>query len=178
MAEELNLDPNPLVTDLEKRLGAPDSGAMRVQIGEAGSLATAAGVPEVVSFTGYLGGKVPHGKDGDGKDVQWCLLYLDADLRTWLIIEAKGIVRRKTVEEKTTDADPCDVVWVLADAAVGRGSGSLSLEGQFLTGEFTRAADVDEGPMGAGTFAAATGMFCAGRSVNCCTPKSPRPRPR
>ena len=74
---------------------------------------------------------------------------------TWYLIEGAGIIHLDTVPE---DGDPTrarDVLWVGRDTAVGRGSGPQSDEARFLTGDFTRAGDLDPwedaGPTGTGS---------------------------
>ena len=124
--------------------------------------------PERRSFVGYYGGEFQF------HDVWWCVLYLDWDLRTWLIIERDGVVARESMIHEPGLQQGRDVLWVKADAAVGRGRRSLSREGEFLTGAFTRAGDFDVGQEG-GTLAAATGVFCDARSVGCCMGRTNRP---
>jgi hypothetical protein len=118
-------------------------------------------VPELVTFAGFVGATLKQ------QEKFWCVLYLDTRLQTWLLVQKDGIVFRDPVKK---DDAPCgiqDVLWVKADTPVGRGSGSLSVEGQFLSGDFTRAADFDAAPSG-GTLGAATGVFCEARSPGCC----------
>jgi hypothetical protein len=119
--------------------------------------------PDRRSFVGYLGETFTHG----GND--WSVLYLDWDLETWLVIETIGIVGRERITSAAGSGAPAlrDVVLVLADTAVGHGRRSLSLEGAFLCGNFTRAGDFEPSPSG-GTLDASTGVFCEGRSPGCC----------
>jgi hypothetical protein len=128
-----------------------------------------AGPGDKVSFIGYVGDTIEHG------GTSWTVLYLDWDLSTWLLIETAGIFARKYIPNYTGMGAPVnsDVLWVLAEAAVGRGRKALSVEGMFLTGEFTRAGDFDAAA-GGGTMAASTGVFCEGRSPGCCKPKTPK----
>jgi len=125
-------------------------------------------VPEVVSFEGYLGATITRrlGTDPD-ENSDWCVFYLDWDLRRWLLIEKSGIVRhRRLQDEATPKEDPHDVIWVLVTATVGSGRGSQSVEGLFLTGSFTSAGDFEAEAGGDGA-SPATGKFC-GRSPWCC----------
>jgi hypothetical protein len=102
------------------------------------------------------------------------VLYLDWDGETRLLIEKDGIVDRQRLPKGAGMGTPVerDVIYVKHDAAVGIVGSSLSLEGLFLTGDFTRAGDFDS-DMGGGTLSAATGGFCA--SALCCKGKSNRP---
>jgi hypothetical protein len=135
-------------------------------------LARASGLPELVTFAGYVGATLPKG-DADTDHDCWTVLYLDSHLQTWLLVHTKGIVYRDAAHDKQAPLKQRDILWVRADTAVGRGDGSLTVQSQFLTGAFTQAGDFDSGPSG-GTLAAATGVFCEARSVNCCRPQTPR----
>jgi hypothetical protein len=142
------------------------SGPLKGTTGPAESqVAAAANLPELFTFPGFLGAVVA--QPGVGK--QWQLMYLDLGLKNWLLVEEIGIVTTEEVLEDKAPDRKMDVLWVTADTAVGRGSGSQSLEAQFLTGEFTRAADFRSSPRG-GTLAAATGVFCDAESIGCCRP--------
>jgi hypothetical protein len=125
------------------------------------ALAGATGVPELVTFAGYVGGRFLE------QDKEWCVFYLDSRLSSWLLVDTNGIVFR---DKRMHDTAPCgqrDVIWVKADAPVGLGNASEAAQAQFLTGQFTSAGDIDA-PAGGGTLDAATGVFCEARSVGCC----------
>ena len=126
--------------------------------------------PELYTFLGFLD-EQPITRPAT--DSQWRLLYLDTQLMNWLLVEDGGIIRYDIVTDDGVPGGERDIVWVTADTAVGIGRGSQSLEAQFLTGEFTRAADFLASPAG-GTVAAATGVFCEAQSVGCCRPSSRR----
>lgn len=164
------LKPNRLVAD-KKGPTTPDpieevtGAALRAQ-----EIAADIGAQgDKISFVGYVGDTITH------RDTKWTVLYLDWDLSSWLLIETAGIVARKYIPGSTGMGAPVnsDVLWVLADAAVGLSRKSLSLEGMFLTGDFTRAGDFDAGA-GGGTMAGSTGVFCEGRSPGCCKPRTPK----
>jgi hypothetical protein len=187
-----NLTPHPLIGGIGAGLGLSEQGKTLIESGVGKVLTEEAVTPrgqlpttltatdkenivgvaaasniELVTFTGYVGPVLKR----DGK--QWCLLYLDTCLQSWLLVEVAGIAFRDPIK---VDQAPCgiqDVLWVKADTLVKSGSGSLSVEAQFLTGRFTQAGDFDPGPSG-GTLAAATGVFCEARSVGCCRPRTPR----
>jgi hypothetical protein len=127
-------------------------------------------VPELVTFTGFLGETVRQpGTRHPPK--RWRLLYLDLRLQSWLLIEETGIVHNARVRDDTVPGlvRERDVVWVRIDASVASGGGPQSVEARFLTGEFTRAGDFEASPAG-GTYAAVTGDFC--RSPMCCYGRS------
>jgi hypothetical protein len=169
--QQLNLNANPIVDVLAAGLAAagPDGFGREVSnVGGAQALAKSADVPKLVSFVGYLGATITHPASAAADDTnQWCILYLDWDLHSWLLIETAAIARRLVVDDQNTTEDPHDVIWVRADGAVARGNGSLSTEAQFLSGDFTRAGDFEAGPTG-GTLSASTGVFCEARSPGCC----------
>jgi hypothetical protein len=133
-------------------------------------LAGSAYIPQLVTFVGFLGATL---RRDPTADKFWVVLYVDPQLSSWLLVPTEGVVWRDRVTDEHTPWKDRDVIWVTADSSVGVGSGSQSVQAQFLTGEFTRAADFDASP-GGGTIAAATGVFCEGRSPGCCKPKTPK----
>ena len=154
-------DVHPVVRELSKGLGQATAAAF----------ADESNLAERIMFAGFRGPIVKHPNGSS-----WRLLYLDLELRDWLLIETGGIVRRGTVKDETVpfEEQSRDVFWVKADAAVGRGDASQAVQAQFLTGKFTRAGDF-EAPLSGGTLAAATGVFCEARTPSCCLFKSKRP---
>ena len=166
---DVDLDPNPFVQALAEQLqaaGPPTFVRKADEVGAARALAESSDVPELVTLVGYLGATIPRPGAAE-PDPSWCVLYLDPELRNWLLVEKAGIVRRLQLKDENTTDDPRDVLWVKAEAAIGRGSGQLSSEAQFLSGEFTQARDIEAAPSG-GTLDASTGVFCEGRSPGCC----------
>jgi hypothetical protein len=142
---------------------APTVPAKTLPAGSAEALAYASNLPDAILFTGFLGGLV---EEPGGRN--WQLLYLDFELDNWLLVEDAAILAHSdVVDDGVPFTQRRDVIWVKADAAVGRGRASHSVEAQFLTGDFTRAADFEAPPAG-GTLAAATGIFCQARTVGCC----------
>ena len=131
-------------------------------------LAATADVPALVTFAGYLGATIPRA----GK--RWCVLYLDTRLLTWLLLLEDGIVFREEHKDEDAACGKRDVLWVKADTPVASGNGSLTAEAQFLTGAFARAGDYDNMQPGAGTAAAATGVFCEARTIGCCKGRTER----
>lgn len=127
--------------------------------------------PQLFTFTGFLEPTLIPQPGNESK--RWQLMYLDLQMTNWLLVENDGIVDRNTVQDRAVPGGTRDVIWAAADAAVGIGRGSQSVEARFLTGEFTRAADFLASPSG-GTLAAATGVFCEAQSVGCCRPSSRR----
>ena len=148
----LNLAPNPLVNDLAEQLrtSGPQSFVPQAdELGATAALAASPDVPEFVTFDGYLGATITHPSGAPPDDFnQWCVLYRDLALRSWLLVEKAGVVRRLALDDKNVTEDPRDVIWVKAETAVGRGSGSMSNEAKFLTGVFTRAGTLEAGPSG------------------------------
>jgi hypothetical protein len=132
-------------------------------------LAGSANFPDLYMFAGFVGG-APIQQPGVPTKL-WQLVYLDLQLRNWLLLENDAIVYTEVITDSKVPGGERDVYWVSGDAAVGIGKGSQSLEAQFLTGEFTRAADFRASPAG-GTLAAATGVFCEAESIGCCRPSS------
>lgn len=163
---------HPLVQRLVDKLEPPGVtvGASEFEQSTAEALAASSDPAQLVMFAGFLGGVVPH----DDKD--WQVLYIDLELAEWLVFIADEIVIKDTVKDETVPFDEeRDVLWVRANATVGRGNALQSLEAQFLTGDFTRAGDFDA-PLTGGTLAAATGVFCEARTPSCCLIRSNRPR--
>jgi hypothetical protein len=169
-----------LIAEAERRGIEVDPGATKAKIREVieakipeqtvvpARLDVARAAPDWRSFVGYYGGVFEHGNR------KWCRLYLDMDLQSSLIIESDGVLERENIQNEVGVAPGRVVLWVRPDAAVGHGKRSLSREGEFLTGAFTRAGDIDLGTAG-GTPDAATGLFCDARSVGCCMGRTNRP---
>jgi hypothetical protein len=131
----------------------------------AASLATDPNVPELAAFGGYLGGttEAPPGKE------PWQILYLDAKLLTWLLVQQDEILFHQRLKDDKAAFYERDVIWVKADALVGRSSGPLSL---WLSGDFTRAVDFTPPLGGGGPPPPATGIFCEATTPNCCPPRT------
>ncbi len=138
--------------------------------GTPGALAHASNVPQIVVFAGFLGASPQH---PDGK--YWQVLYVNMALTDWVVIEYDGLLGAAKVKDEsvplTLEDGQRDLLWVKADAAVGQGNASQSVEAQFLSGGFVRAGDF-ETPLVGGTLAAATGVFCEARTPSCCLFKS------
>jgi len=132
----------------------------------AGRLATASTLPELHVFDGYLGGEVKEG---------CVLLYRDPALSECLLVQARSIVQREPLEDRTSGLT-YDRIWVNADAPVKHGSGSSSVDARWLQGDFTRAGET-EAALGGGTFSALTGAFLGDYSAVCCTRRSIPGRP-
>lgn len=153
-----DLTPNKLVTDLAP--SAPAAAAARA--GVAGAVA-AGRSPELVVFLGILGTAINNPASGNS----FVKLHLSWDLNSWLLVEASGIVKREQINDPMMAPIAKDAIWVGEDAAVGRATGLQTDEAQFLTGQFTRAADF-EAPPGGGTQDSSTGRFCNARTPLCC----------
>lgn len=174
--------PHPLVTALAKKLGTPGSAleaaAKEFETAEAAdldkakrklanALARQPDLPELMSFAGFVGG-VLDDKEGVTKTA-WQLLYLDAKLRTWLLIKQDDILLRRRVGEDKSPFGKRDIVWLKADASLSEGSGPIQpddLQARFLRGGFTRAADV-AASLTDGAPSASTGVFCS-PTPSCC----------
>jgi hypothetical protein len=107
-----------------------------------------------VTFDGFVSGNVqsPSGTN-------WVLVYREWRMITWLLVEGSGVIHLDTLLDDDAPGGDRDVLWVDRNAAVGRGSGPQSDEARFLTGQFTRAGDLDPRETG-GPSSPATGLFC------------------
>ena len=125
------------------------------------------GVDDVYTFHGFL---APDPVEQPGvSDKFWQPLFLDFDRRHVMFLEDDGILGNDVVEDHSAPGNQRDMLWVRPNATVGVARVAQSIEGQFLSGQFTRAADFRASPAG-GTMAAATGVFCEGDSIGCCRP--------
>jgi hypothetical protein len=167
-----DLKPHPLVTALAKELVPKPKRGARKPDGTpvapptdkelATSLAQLSTAPELLTYAGYLGGVVPDKKTGN-----WVVLYLDAKLVTWLMVQEDGIVLRKEIDDKASPGGKRDVIWVKRDALVTKGITPPSPETRFLQGDLVRAGDFSAS-LTAPSLSPATGVFCEADTVGCC----------
>jgi hypothetical protein len=169
----LDLTPNAIVTAFGRETPevVPAARVIAARRGLPPAAFTPAQSPDSCSFTGYLGGAFRARKE------DWCVLYLDLEFRTWLLIQERGILNRRRSQIEPGTPASLDVLWVKADTAVCSGNEALSLEGLFLIGNFARAGDFDVESLGGGTQAAGGGGYgLAGQSPpRCCTKTNRRP---
>jgi hypothetical protein len=131
-----------------------DSSALRAG---ADALARELLVDELVTFEGYVGGSANLSVGGTG---HWLVLYRTVNLQEWLIVPQDEIVARTKVDDPTAPYGSYDLIWVKQQAAIRHGSGPQSVATAFLSGDFTRASDVEPSPTG-GTFSSPSGLLCA-----------------
>ena len=99
----------------------------------------------------------------------WQILYLDAKLLTWLLVQHDEILYHQRMADDKAAFNQRDVIWVRADALVGRSTGSPSA---WLSGSFTRAVEFTPPLTGGGAASAATGVFCDVATPGCCPPRT------
>ncbi len=161
------LKQNPLVTAVAKDVLPQVQALLAVSIPRVTAPTTiseASDVPEFVVFAGFLDTVVTQ----PGISTKnWWVLYLDVSLTSWLLVEEDGVVAANSIVDDNVPGKKRDVIWVKKDASVGLGNRSQTIEGQFLTGEFTRAGDC-EAPTGNGDGDGSTGVFCEARTPHCC----------
>jgi hypothetical protein len=116
---------------------------------------------ELGLFAGYLGPQIDRG------GTKWRLLFVDARLRQWLQFPSDDIVAETRQADQSAAFGKRDVVWLRGDAPVIRGHAPRSAEGRFLSGDLTRAADIEAGSGGAPE-GGATGLFCEATTPFCC----------
>lgn len=143
----------------------------------ADEIATNPNLAEVHTFAGFLGGKLDDttrstdstGSTGSTGSV-WRLLYLDPKLRTWLLVDQKGIaLAKREVADETSPFGTRDHVWVKSDASVSHGEGALQkneIQARFMRGAFVSAAEFAASVSG-GTFSSVTGPACP-LTPGCC----------
>ena len=186
--------PNPLVTALALQLVSKD--ALAVEVGDddwtqlqqkviqpdeplsrelVDALATDSGSPELVTFAGYLGGTIRPEKEEEGRS--WRVLYLDAKLRTWLLVNPKDILLSRRMPDETSPFGKRDVIWLRSSASVSDGTGPVrrnEIEAQFVRGDFVGAGDFSASLTG-GTYSRATGLLCEVQTPGCCGRYTRRP---
>ena len=156
-----DLTPHPLVISVALELGRPDpnSSGPPSSFGEAAAnvekatknrlagaqdelaraFADQANVPAVSLFAGYLGGPVEH----DGQD--WRLLYLDALLADWMLIQVADIVAHERLATENAPAGVIDMLWVKATANLVTGPAHAPTPGAFSSAS-SRAGDLRPRP--------------------------------
>jgi hypothetical protein len=195
----MSLRPHPLVTGLAARLEQIDDAATEPrpatssdeaadrlpdlageeQLGEQrddsrsplhlGSALAGREPPDIITFAGYLGDLVR----GSTGDAPWRVLYLTLELNSWLMVREESILLHDRLADATAAFGQRDVIWVEATAEILRGSAppaKVVAQKEFLTGDFTRAADFAASVSGL-SGSAQTGLFCGAATPLC------RPRP-
>jgi hypothetical protein len=153
--------PSPVGRAYEANMNAQTEGEL------ANELANLTDLPELYTFAGYLGGLVADEKDPT--KANWQLLYLDAKLLTWLLLDEASIVLTNRVDDETSPLGSRDYVWLKTDASVSRGEGPPQpneIQARFLRGDFVSAGDFAASVTG-GTFASVTGPACP-LTPGCC----------
>jgi hypothetical protein len=153
-----------------EELGRPVEAEAAVFAAEGGEQVeelTDIGGDDVYTFHGFLAENAVPQPGVQGK--WWQPLFLDLERRHVMYLEDAGILRNDVVHDRTAPGRQRDMLWVRPNTTVGVARVAQSIEGQFLSGQFTRAADFRDSPAG-GTIAAATGVFCEGDSIGCCRP--------
>jgi hypothetical protein len=186
--------PHPLVAELAKELtkksgklspagtkyetaaqalqgAAPKPAARQKADNTAGALASELAndpdIPELYTFAGYLGGLLDD--PTNTTQINWQIVYLDAKLLTWLLVDEDSIVLRTTVDDDTSPFGKRDYIWLKSDASVSRGEGppqTNEIQARFLRGDFVSAGDFAASLTG-GTFAPTTGPSCP-LTPGCC----------
>jgi hypothetical protein len=159
--------PHPLVAALAKELVTVPKGdgeaAPAPTIEQlATKLAQDSTVSGLLTYAGYMGGVL-----GDEASGQWIVLYLDAKLLTWLVVEERGIVLHRRMNDATAPEGKRDLIWVKRDAFVTKGSTPPSPEKRFLQGDLIRAGEFSAS-LTAPTLSSATGIFCEADTIGCC----------
>jgi hypothetical protein len=144
-----------------RALASDDSTNRKALLDLAKGLADQSNLPDLSLFGGYVGAKVTQ----QGTD--WWVLYLDSRLQNWVLVPDDAIVFHERLEDEKAPRGLRDLLWIKGSATVVRGSGSQSVEGRFVVGEFTRAGDFATATAG-GTFSAATGLLCEATTPGCC----------
>jgi hypothetical protein len=137
---------HPLVTALAKALKPPKSPDGTYPANSPLGLAFSTTLPEQVIFAGYDGDVYTRPAD----NVKWQVLYLDARLHRWMIVEQARVRNSDRVSDDRSPTGDYDYLWVDVEARVASGSRSQSVEAPFLTGEFVRAGDFEAPPSGGG----------------------------
>jgi hypothetical protein len=185
-----DLVPNPLVTEVAKGLFHRGVVSLKdavdaVKLAEAAApvdektlgekrealarqLAAVPRLPELIMFAGFVGGTVNF--NVAAQNTTWRLLYLDAKLQTWMIVQASDIVFQRPPDKDVPHIDQRDLVWVKADASVSKGTGQPRLDdiqASYLRGDFTRAGDFAAG-QSSGTVSPSAGLLSEARTPGCC----------
>jgi hypothetical protein len=175
------LSPHPLVTAIGANLGAPGTALESAGKSFAGAdtsaftakrdtkaaqdvadaFATDNHRPKLVTFAGFLGGKVE-----DKSQVSWQVVYRDTNLDTWLLVLESDIVFRDTLRDDRMPFRELDEIWLRDDTVVTEGSGPLQpdeIQARQLRGAFTAAGAAAAASLtGDASSAPETGVYCGG----------------
>jgi hypothetical protein len=133
--------------------------------GDVKDFGAAQGSVELRSFTGYLGGRWTRGTK------EWQLLFVDSNLRDWIMMRADQIVYWQRVDDNKAACGKRDYIWLQTDAQVGRGSTLTYPEALFINGGFTAAGDFAASMRG-DTWSSDNSLFGEATTPGCCTGKS------
>lgn len=164
--------PHELVIELARVLTAKGKRGETDAMKLANDLANDPSLGELYTFAGYLGG-ILNDDSRTIRETTWRLLYLDAKLRSWLLVGQDSILLRRDVKDDTSPSGRRDHIWVKADASVSQGEGppqKNEIQARFLRGDFVSAGDFAASVSG-GTFAPVTGPLCP-LTPGCCGKKT------
>jgi hypothetical protein len=165
MANGQGLTPHPLITELAAELfsrGGQNVQTTQEKESAVNAFACERGLPELTTFSGYLGGTVdePSGKT-------WRVMYQDQKAVTWLLVPDQEIVYHQRVADHKAAFGRRDVIWVKADAPVRQGRRGESEQSMFLVGSFTNAGDLHASLIVGSTYGGDSGILCA-PTPECC----------
>lgn len=165
-----NLRPHPLITALANELISADDeevtiarqGGISHEIAATNVFACKRELPELTTFSGYLGGTV-----NQPAGTTWRVMYQDQKALTWLLVPDEEIVLHRRVLDNKAAFKERDVIWVKADAPVRQGRQGETEESMFLLGTFTSAGDLHASLIVGGTYGGDSGILCA-PTPECC----------
>src|SRR5262245_3491766 len=126
------LAPHKLVVAAAKGLASAVGGDLQTAVtGDATHedlatmFANQANLPGLIVIVGYVGAKIPQGT------ATWRLVYLDARLDSWLLVDESNIVVNEKLKDPEAPMGEYDVLWINATANIMRGSGPQTNDARF-----------------------------------------------
>jgi hypothetical protein len=127
---------------------------------------TRARSPDLEVIQGYNGSCVCE-KRFEPAEQWWHVIFLDIRLSKWVIVPWEAMQLYERREDPSLPFGYADRIWVAADARIGVGDVTTSVDALWLSGDFTRAGDF-RSSLGTASGSSTSGVLCDAITPRCC----------